>query len=231
MQVSLSSHSQKFGARMAPEDYSSNYVKYKNYNGSEPDTFVLNRLNQVHKPAVVFDLGAGQGRNTIPIAKQGYNVYAYEISPVGRECIKAKATNNRVLDKVIPVGCNILDNISVGGKADFVFMSHISQHLNIEELKTVFKNVYDNLKVGGEFILDAMTTQIQGLTSMYSGKMPEICGEARFDENELFHAAKDAGFTAVIKKPFDERGQGRPGYEIPWLRDKNFKLNWFVLKK
>lgn len=231
MQVNLNSYSPKFRARMASEDYSPNYSKYANYNGSEPDIFVLNRLNQVRKPAIVFDLGAGQGRNTIPIAKQGYSVYAYEISSVGRDCIKTKAINNRVLDKVIPVGCNILDNVSVGGEADFMFMSHISQHLNIEELRTVFKNAYDNLKVGGEFILDAITTQIQGLASMYAGKMPEICGEARYDENELVQTAKDVGFMSVIKKPFVERGQGRPGYEIPWLRDKNFKLNWFVLKK
>lgn len=231
MQVNFNSYSPNFGVKMNPEDYSPNYIKHQNYNGSEPDVFILNRLNQVHKPAVVFDLGAGQGRNTIPIAKQGYNVYAYEISPVGRDCIKRKAINNRVLDKVVPVGCDILENVSVGGKADFVFMSHISQHLNIEELKKVFTNVYDNLKAGGEFILDAMTTQIQGLASMYAGKMPEICGESKFDEAELFQAAKDAGFTKVVKKPFVERGQGRAGYEILWLKSKDFKLNWFVLKK
>ncbi len=72
-----------FKARLYGNEYEG-YVKDSNFNGADPDSFVLKRIQELSKKSgrlTVFDVAAGQGRNTLPIAQEGHDVFAFEINP------------------------------------------------------------------------------------------------------------------------------------------------------
>lgn len=235
MKINLS-NKVNFGIKVDKEDYTSHYRKNKNYNGKEPDRFILEKLDaQSNKPKVVFDLGAGQGRNSIPIAKKGYSVFAYEINPEGQNCIKNRARYHHVADKVTIVDTNLLEDISRDSKADFAFMSHVAQHLNLEELKKIMENIYKNIRKGSEFVFDALSTEKPiDITQLPESHLLEIMGNSRFQESDLFKAAKEIGFDYIFEVPFTEIGHNRARYERHLMNPRwheGFQLNWFVLRK
>lgn len=240
----------------------SEYLEYsfcQNCNGKNPDKFILSRLETYpEKHQIIFDLGAGQGRNTIPIAKKGHKIYAYEINNEGIRCIKDKAMLKKVEDRIEIIKTNILDDIDIGKKADFVFMSHVSQHFNLDNFRQFFHNVAANIKSGGELVFDALVREKEYakksdidpnlLPSSAISKM-ERSGNANFEKNDIIQAAQQAGFKLVLESPFHEKGLCRAWYEksnswgggnillnfIEFLagsdRKKPVKLTWFVFKK
>jgi 2-polyprenyl-3-methyl-5-hydroxy-6-metoxy-1,4-benzoquinol methylase len=131
-----------FGS-IEPNSYDCIYTKKKNYNGEKPDKKIIKTTRKhCQKKADIADIGAGDGRNTIPLAKLGHNVDAFEISPVGRDIIKTKAIN---LPNVNISPLNIVDHQPTK-TYDEIFMSHISQHFNTEDMGKIFANISNALK-------------------------------------------------------------------------------------
>ena len=245
-----------FEKRLKGHEYHRDYGANENYNGQAPDTFILKRVkNQFTNPdgTTIIDLGAGQGRNSIPLAKKGYNLHAYEINNIGRSHIRKKAMMVELSDKIKIFNSNILDNLKIEGKRDFAFMSHISQHFNVDELKQVFQNVSETLNTGGEFVFDALVRKRQSyqhydtVPSYFrkqNVKSLEDVGAASFKESDIIKAAKEAGFKLIRKSKFNEKGQGRANYEYQnlWgcfnrgnikkgIKRKPVKLTWFIFRK
>lgn len=245
-----------FKARLNGDTSYSAYRDNKFVNGKKPDKFILERLNP-EKGSIVMDLGAGQGRNSIPIAKMGYDVFSYEISPLGRNCIMQKANKAKVGNKITIIDKNLLDEIKNPEKADFAFMSHISQHFNADELAKVLKNVAQNLKQGSEFIFDALIRTKKEYKKYdavpaifpkgaYEGVYDslETFGAASFEKTKILEAIKNAGFTLVQETPVSDSPFKKTGFERQnlWggfkisdtffdIPRKPVKLMWFVLKK
>lgn len=75
--------------------------------GSEPDARVWSLANELAEPAAhwVLDIGAGTGRNALPLARRGHPVDAVEITPAFAEMIatdaKGESLNVRVLTRDI----------------------------------------------------------------------------------------------------------------------------------
>ncbi len=246
-----------FQARLGGESYQG-YQRHDNYNGQMPDRFIMSRIAmQDKKPQdmLVVDLGAGQGRNTIPLAEKGYNILAYEINPSGIETIKRKVLEANVSDNVVIKSKNILDYLysTSLNDADVVFMSHISQHFNPQELNEVLKNASRLLKRGGEFIFDALVRQ-DSTYQEYDVMPPamikrgwrdiEDYGAASFKKSALINGAKMAGFESMYQAPFLEKGLKRAHYEnqnlwggfnifdcLKGIPIKPVKLMWFMFKK
>lgn len=252
MNISNFNNSIYFGTRIAGLGYSDKYKEHKNHNGKFPDGFVLDRLeSHLQAPGVVMDLGAGQGRNTIPVAQKNYKVFAYEVNPEGREVIKNNAVKTRVSQNIEIIDKNILDDLKMEKKVDFAYMSHISQHFNSMELEQVLKNVAKSIKNGGEFVFDALVRTNEKYKNY--DKVPlafrrfffdlEDYGAASFWKTDIQKAAQNAGLKIVEEAPFSETFK-RARYEtqnlwggykiIDFLRcipHKPVKLTWFVLRK
>lgn len=256
MNICFKNCNRSFGAKLEENYYDSKYVGSRNYNGYLPDEFILSRLKkQTTPPAVIFDLGAGQGRNTIPIAQLGYNkIYACEINAEGRRCIKGKASEGHVKNRIKTLNLNVLDdNILFKEKASFAFMSHVSQHFNIKDLQKFFNNIFKNIIDGGELIFDAFVRKdvSQGDTVFnqlfLSERNSELFGNASFEEKDIIKVAQEAGFKLELNSSFEEQGEGRAFYEKTWSDACNLRINkmkasnevskkllelkWFVFKK
>ncbi|MFC2135393.1 class I SAM-dependent methyltransferase [Bacteroidota bacterium] len=63
-------------------DYETSYKKVKNVFGKNPETILRNNYHLIEREGPVLDIGAGQGRHTIFLAKRGYKVDAID-------CVKA----------------------------------------------------------------------------------------------------------------------------------------------
>lgn len=243
-----------FRARFEDSYYDERYEAKPDWNGNSPDTFIIKRLNALGKKPqdiVVYDIGAGVGRNSIPIAQMGYRVYANEISKAGRIFTSNKATAAGISDNLKALGQNVLDELHFGEKADFAFMSHVTQHFNAQELETALKNVSNSMHTGGEIIFDALVRADKNYkeydkATYYWGMCTttemEKHGVASFWKDDIIKAAKGAGLSIVCQTPFKEKAAAKYTQQAFWgksglvslilgIHKKPVELTWFVLKK
>lgn len=122
------------------------YYKKENYFGNSYEG-VLNFFNTLDNKGTLCDLGAGQGRDSIPLSKMGFKVTAVDISKVGLNQIKAK-------DKDNSIKCVIADIYTYPlGFFDFIFMNSILHFYknDLEKEKSFVINICKEMKIGGIF--------------------------------------------------------------------------------
>ena len=257
MNINFKNESQiNFGKRLNDTEYSQVYRKHNKLNGLVPDEFILSALSKQSQEGekTVFDFGAGQGRNTIPVARNGHTVHALEINYDGLCWIRNLAFQENLKNKVVAIHQNILDPIKSEKKADFAYMAHISQHFDKEELQDVFNNVVNVLKTDGEFAFDALVRTKENYKKYdklprnirinCGAFTPEEYGSASFWKEDIFAAAKKAGLKIIKEERFAEKAKHRAPYEkqnlwggfrileyLSGIGHRPVKLTWFVLKK
>lgn len=84
------------------------YQKDKNFWGSEPSSVVKAQLPHFVK-GTVLDVGAGDGRNALFLASQGFDVLALDIAPAGLQNIVDKAANRGLTNRIKTVAANIVN--------------------------------------------------------------------------------------------------------------------------
>lgn len=254
----------RFAARIPDNDYDRAYSG-KDGNGCYPDEFItetrLKKLDKRIEDTVVYDLGAGQGRNSVSIALKGYKTYACEINDYGfYDIFKLRnklARNGKIKSSnLVVVPQNILDKFQMPEKADFAFMSHITQHLNLDELQTALSHISESMVAGGELVFDVLLRtdkDYKFYDNLYHQRQDtkheniERYGAASFWESDIIKAAETAGFKFVQKEPFNEKRAIRYTKQGPWggrwwnfaylagfpanCIHKPVKLTWLVFKK
>ncbi|MFW6035277.1 MAG: class I SAM-dependent DNA methyltransferase [Halothermotrichaceae bacterium] len=104
------------------------------------------------KPESVLDLACGTGNMSLLFERDGY-----QVTGIDRSADMLK-TAFRKTNKVKYI-CSDLTEFTTGKKFDLAYcvFDSINYILNLEELKKVFKNVYNSLKDNGIFIFDMNT--------------------------------------------------------------------------
>jgi SAM-dependent methyltransferase len=72
-------------------DFDEKYRSWKHYFGVEPNPVLDKYHTRIDKSQRILDLGAGQGRNTLFLARKGYGVDAVEPSQVAIEMISTES--------------------------------------------------------------------------------------------------------------------------------------------
>jgi len=94
------------------------------------------------------ELGCGEGRNAIYMAKQGIAVTALDISEMAIENAKRIAEENGV---VVDFRCQDVIKNKIGGEYDFVYDSGMLHHLPPHRRITYIELLQASLKPGGYF--------------------------------------------------------------------------------
>ncbi|MBU4266845.1 MAG: class I SAM-dependent methyltransferase [Candidatus Altiarchaeales archaeon] len=118
--------------------------KWSNVN-EEPDPEVVKLIPILMRNGArdVLDLGSGAGRNTLYLAKNGFNVSALDISEVALERLKEKDSSiERVHGGMNSVP---LDDSSL----DFVLCTRVIQHGIMQEIRTAANEIKRVLRPGG----------------------------------------------------------------------------------
>ncbi|MFJ8090644.1 class I SAM-dependent methyltransferase [Lysinibacillus sp. NPDC095746] len=123
--------------------------------------FIENLLNKNND--TIIELACGTGRLAIPLAKQGYHVYAVDIHAGMLQLAIEKARNENINIHFTVQDCTQLQLLIT---SNFVFMTgNAFQHfLSNESQNALFHSVKKHLHPGGEFVFDTRNTILSELT-------------------------------------------------------------------
>ncbi len=159
------------------------------YYGLKPEEELEQFLNEIHPPArKALDLGCGEGRNSLLLARYGYHVHAIDISSQGIQKLERYA-RSQGLDNI---GCEVADVRTVQLKPnsyDAIIAVTILDHITEEEGKKVAQAMIDALKPGGFVFVESFTVHDPAASA--ASKATETISETAsfvqhyFDEGEL----------------------------------------------
>lgn len=238
-------HSIRFAAMAPRQTYDGIYATRPQYNGKAGDAFIAETLAAAfplpaETPVIVWDIGAGDGRNTVPLARKGYRVLASEPSEVGQTLIHehAWADGGATVDNIRTSRDDILKlpPLRLFEKIHFAFMSRITQHFDPKDLALAFTHIMQCLRPGGTLVFDALVRN-PGVPQTHALKALMRGGQSNFQEAEIIQAAETAGFEAIQCEDYQESWKARGNYMqgerwgFETRRDNPVALRWFVMRK
>ncbi|MGE8006181.1 class I SAM-dependent methyltransferase [Lysinibacillus sp. NPDC093216] len=156
---------------MYQNEFSGNLEKYKNpieydvlhENYNVDLYFIENHLKK--NSGTIIELACGTGRLAIPLAKQGFNVYAVDIHEGMLQLAIEKAKKHNVHVHFTVQDCTQLQ-LSI--TSNFIYMTGNSfQHfLSNESQNALFHSVKKHLNPGGEFVFDTRNALLSELSIM-----------------------------------------------------------------
>lgn len=118
--------------------------------GTEPNRFVVEHLSGL-PPGRALDLGSGQGRNAVWLARHGHRVTAVDLSPVAGEQARRLAAEAGVTIDFVTADLSTWQ--PERSKFDLVLLSYLQ--LDQEWRRTVHRGAADALAPGGIVLLIA----------------------------------------------------------------------------
>ncbi len=111
---------------------------------------VLKWTKKLPKNGVILDIGCGMGNHTIALAKQGFEVIAFDASP---EAVKKTTNWLKKEHQSATVTCNDFMVFDYGkNRFDGILSMNVIHHGKEEEVREVIRNIYQSLKPGGLFL-------------------------------------------------------------------------------
>jgi len=111
----------------------------------------LSRIRPLAPKGKILDFGAGTGRISIPLAKEGYEVTAIDCSSQMLQELKRKAHD---LNLNIATHQSLTDVISQDFDMSLAIFTVLAYIKTESELKAVFENIFSLLRPGGLFMFD-----------------------------------------------------------------------------
>ena len=166
-----------------------------------PNQFVKEYFER-KQPGTVADLGAGEGRNSIWLARQGWNVVAVDFSSVALERTAALAEKAGVAIKTVNDNLVTWESPAV---FDAIVICYI--HLPKAMMAKLWKNAFHALVPGGELLIVGHHTRnlTEGTGGPQSAEVlfapsdvVEVLGkEAIVEAKDVFRNVEVAGATSV----------------------------------
>lgn len=133
-------------------DAKTNYEKWYEcdgyYWGTEPAELCKELVSLVppSKDIKVLDIGCGEGKDAVWLAKQGYSVTAFDITSNGVRKAKEMAKEQGVDINVFVADVN---NFEINEKFDIIYSTGTIQYLEDDKIDGFFKKVKDMTNVNG----------------------------------------------------------------------------------
>ncbi|MDX1978276.1 MAG: class I SAM-dependent methyltransferase [Pseudanabaenaceae cyanobacterium bins.68] len=127
--------------------------------GTHADAKVLAIAAQLPPQAAILDVGAGPGRNTIPLAKQGFQLDAIELAPVFVDQLRSLTEN-------LPVEVILGDILQPETKVkiahyDLAIVAEVISHFrDLDQVQLLLARMCDGLKSGGYLLFSTFVTQV-----------------------------------------------------------------------
>lgn len=133
------------------EDYDGTYAQ-ADYFGAGPSPLLEKYAEWIPERARVLDIGAGQGRNTLPLARRGCLVTALDPSTVAIDTIRKAAAREKLSVELVPQ--NFMD-YEPTGVFDVVLCFGLIQILRYQECASLVTRLHQWLKPGGTLFVTA----------------------------------------------------------------------------
>jgi tellurite methyltransferase len=186
------------------------------YYGLKPSEELVLFLNETH-PLIgeALDLGCGEGRNSLLLARYGYHVHAVDSSSQGIQKLE-KYARLKGLDTIDGEVADVRTVQLATNSYDAIVAVTILDHITEKEGKTVSETIIDALKSGGFVFIEAFTVHDPAANA--SRKEHETISETAtfvqhyFDEGELatlFSTLETLKYEEIMK--YDD-SHGEPHY-------------------
>lgn len=135
--------------------YDGSYSRSPAYFGTAPDSLLVDHLALIDKEARLLDVGAGQGRHALYLARAGYRVDALEPSAAGVAQISAAAAQSGLMIGVIN---RRFEDYSLPGRYSAVLVFGLIPDLTRGQVAALLKRTGQWLAPGGLAFLTGFTT-------------------------------------------------------------------------
>lgn len=137
--------------------YDKSYSSHKAVFGEKPEKILVDFYTQIDNSAPILDIGAGQGRHSLFLARKGYAVEALEPSEVGIKQIQETAEKNSY--PIFLSHCNLS---TFEPKTDYysaVLIFGILQILTRDEINSLITTMYDWVAEESLIFITAFSTE------------------------------------------------------------------------
>lgn len=169
------------------------------YFGTEPDARVWALVAAVKDPAdcPILDIGAGTGRNTLPLARRGHSVDAVELVPKFADVIRGEVERESLAVRIILH--DVFDS-SQDLRRDYglILLSEVvSDFRNLDQFRAVFMLASERLAAGGVLVLNTFLARDGYTPDAAARELSQQCYSAIFTREEIAIAV--AGLPLVLE--------------------------------
>lgn len=136
---------------MAVDRWNERYAGHAYVWDVRPNRFVEQHLAGM-APGSAIDLAAGEGRNAVWLARQGWQVTAVDFSPVGLEKARRLAADHDVAERLQTVVADVL-TFEPPGTVDLVLIAYLQ--IPAAQQRTVLERAASWLRTGGTLFVIA----------------------------------------------------------------------------
>lgn len=163
-----------FAPRFEPPDeigliYDEAYTKSPDLFGSEPEPTLKDYIDQIGRTAPVMDIGVGQGRNALFLARKGFRVEAVDPSQVAVDLVTEQSRAER-LD--VTARCGRYEIIEKDARFSAVLLYGLIQLLKREQIEDLIDRTKEWLTADGLVFVTTFGVDDPGYAK-YS-RMPEL---------------------------------------------------------
>lgn len=130
--------------------------------GDQPSKPLEAFLDQAGHHGIAWDLGAGAGRDTIAVAKAGYEVHCYDLSEKGIERIRQRAKECGVADRVHANVADIRDVTFGPESLDLIVATTVLDHISPENARAVWQRILAAMTTHAVIYVEVHTTDDPG---------------------------------------------------------------------
>lgn len=144
---------------MSEIDYEKSYADCSAYFGSSP-TLWLDDYLRPGEVGRVLDLGSGQGRNSLHLARRGFDVTAVDSSRAAIQELRRQALREGLEIEAV---CEDIRDLSVdAGRYDAVVCVTVLCHLAAESIPAIMQRICRGLRPGGLVLAEEFTDEDPG---------------------------------------------------------------------
>ncbi len=174
------------------------------YFGLHPDAMVMNQARSLGDSAqvTVLDIGAGTGRNALPLAREGFRVDVVEFAPLLLQVLQSEVAASNLSVRIFEVDI-LSEKLEVPDQYySMMFLSEVVTHFrSVDEVRRVFDLANRLLAPGGIFLFNAFVAMDGYEPDEVARQMSEVAWGSMFTRHELTLVALATQLDCQLDEP------------------------------
>jgi SAM-dependent methyltransferase len=165
---------------------------------------VLDVAAQLGDPsqARALDIGAGTGRNALPLARLGHPITAIEPTPNFAQQLRGAASEEQLPVTVVEQDFLSPECVVDAGQYRLVVISEVLTHFSrIEEIRSVFSKLADALSPGGLVVANVFVTNDWYKPDALARQIGEMVWSCFYTPDELDFITSELPFETIADEP------------------------------
>jgi tellurite methyltransferase len=194
------------------ETYNSFYQKNKLSFGDNPTREIADFVSETRLRGRALDIGSGDGRNALYLARSGFDVTGIDFSRVGTEKIARYARHQGVADNIHAICADARNWEYPPNTFDLIVAVTLFDHLPEPDIVPLFVKVSRSLKKGGYIFIKVHTIDDPGFakTNLLASELAPMIHHY-FGHNELLKMVLgDFHIIQYVERTEEDNTHGQP---------------------